>query len=119
MEKINKPKQLRAIFILNALMIALPFLFYLVFTTQDIIIGTLDPIWMVYTGIGYIISFAMLVATILNRKIILMRLVFALNILISIPVGAYIGILVAVISFALSYHKNVKAFFGSTITSNS
>ncbi len=111
---VKKPIQLRIIFILNALMMFLPFVFYYVFTTKDISIDGLDPIYMVYTGIAYILSFALLVSFILKRNIIGFRIMFFINVLIALPAKAYIGILVAIISMAISFTPKVKAFFAST-----
>ncbi len=111
---VKKPIQLRIIFILNALMMILPFIFYYVFTTQDISIDGLDPIYMIYTGGAYILSFALLVFFILKRNIIGARITFILNILIALPAGAYIGILVAIISMAISFTPKVKEYFAST-----
>ncbi|MBX2871276.1 MAG: hypothetical protein KTR30_04230 [Saprospiraceae bacterium] len=111
---IKKPIPLRVIFILNALMTVLPFVFYYVFTTRNITVGTLDPIWMVYTGMAYIISFVILVYFLSNRKQLGARIMFVINILIAIPAGAYIGILVAIISLALSFFNNkVLAYFSA------
>ncbi len=111
---IKKPAPLRVIFILNALMMLLPFVFYFVFTTKNITVGTLDPMWMVYTGIAYIISFAILVYFLANRKLLGARIMFVINILIAIPAGAYIGILVAIISLSLSFfNKKVLAYFSA------
>ncbi len=112
--KVKKPIQLRIIFILNALMMFLPFVFYYVFTTKNISIDGLDPILMVYTGFAYILSFILLVLTILNRKLIPFRIIFAVNILIAIPAGAFLGILVAIISLIISFNAKVKTFFAST-----
>ena len=89
---VQKPIQLRIIFILNALMMVLPFVFYYVFTTKEITIGGLEPIYMVYTGIAYILSFALLVFFILSRNAIGFRIVFIINTLIALPASAYIGI---------------------------
>lgn len=112
--QIKKPAALRVIFILNGLMCILPFIFYLVFTIQDITVGTLDPIWMVYTGIAYILSFALLIYFMANRKFTGTRIMLFLNILIAVPSGAYIGILVAIISIALSFfNKKVKGYFSA------
>ena len=108
---INKPIPLRVIFILNALMMILPFVFYAVFTAKEISIAGLEPIYMVYTGLAYIGSFALLVTTILKKRLTLFRLIFGLNILIAIPAGAYIGMLFAIISFGLSFNSKVKAYF--------
>ena len=113
-EIVKKPILLRVIFILNALMMVLPFIFYYVFTTRDISIGGLEPIYMVYTGVAYILSFALLVFFILKRNIIGARIMFILNILIALPASAYIGILVAIISMGLSFTKPVKKYFAST-----
>lgn len=111
---VKKPIQLRIIFILNALMIILPFIFYFVITNQNILIGGLEPIWMVYTGIAYLASFILLVVSIFKRNIVLLRGVLIANILIAIPAKAIIGIVVAIISILISFHKNIKAFFAST-----
>ncbi len=111
---VKKPIQLRIIFILNALMMILPFVFYFVITTKDIKIGNLDPMFMIYTGIAYIVSFAILVFFILKRNIMGARAMFIINILIAIPSSAYIGIVVALISMAISFTTPVKDFFSST-----
>lgn len=113
-ETVKKPIQLRIIFILNALMMILPFVFYYVFTTQDISIDGLNPKWMAYTGIAYIISFIVLVTSILKRNFMLFRTVFIINIIIAIPAKAFIGMLIAAISIALSFHNKIKVFFAST-----
>ena len=109
----KKPIPLRIIFILNALMMFLPFVFYYVFTTKEISIDGLDPMYMVYTGIAYIISFALLVFFILKRNFIGFRIMFFINILIALPAKAYIGILIAIISIAISFTPKVKAYFAS------
>ena len=113
---IKKPIPLRIIFILNALMMILPFVFYYVFTTQDISIDGLDPMYMVYTGVAYIISFIFLVASILKKNMILFKIMFGVNIVIAIPAKAFIGIIFAVISIALSFNGKVKDYFSSTST---
>ena len=110
---VNKPIQLRIIFILNALMMFLPFVFYYVFTTKNISIAGLDPIYMVYTGIGYILSFALLVNFILKKNIVGFRIMFGINILIAFPASAYIGIVVAILSVLISYTEKVKTYFAS------
>jgi len=110
--QVNKPIPLRIIFLLNALMMILPFVFYYVFTTQNITVGDLDPMYMVYTGVAYILSFAVLVFFLLKRNLWGARLTFILNTLIAIPAGAYIGILVAIVSLTLSFfNKKVLAYF--------
>ena len=113
-DKIRKPIQLRIIFILNALMMFLPFLFYYVFKIKNITIEGLDPIFMIYTGVGYILSFILLVVSILKRKVVLFRSLLVLNILIALPVKAYIGIIFAVVSILISLNGKVKGFFSST-----
>lgn len=107
----KKPIQLRIIFILNALMMVLPFIFYAVFTAKNVQIEGFNPVWMIYTGIGYIVSFALLVFFILKKQFVAFRIMFAINVLISIPASAYIGIVVAIVSFVLSFSNKVKAFF--------
>lgn len=107
----KKPIPLRVTFILNALMMLLPFIFYAVFTINDIKLGDLDPMQMVYTGIAYITSFAFLVNFILKRNFFGFRTMFFVNFVIAIPAGAYIGMVVAIVSFALSFNKKIKAYF--------
>ena len=108
----GKPIPLRVIFILNALMMILPFIFYYVITSKGIEIGGIDPNYMIYTGIAYIGSFAILVYFILNRNIVGLRIMFLINILIALPAKALIGIGVAIISLVISFlNKKVKAYF--------
>lgn len=107
----KKPIPLRVTFILNALMMVLPFVFYTVITSNNIQIGSLDPMWMIYTGVAYIVSFALLVRFILTRHFSGFRTMFFINFAISIPAGAYIGMVVAIISIALSFNKKIRAYF--------
>ncbi len=111
MTTLKKPIPLRIIFILNAMMMILPFIFYYVFITNNISIEGLDPMWMVYTGAAYIVSFIVLVVLILNKSLMGVRAMFVANVLIALPVGAYIGIGVAVISMLLSFNNLVKGYF--------
>ena len=109
---VKKPASLRVIFILNALMMILSFVFYAVITSKNIRIGNLEPIMMVYTGLAYIVSFAVLVFFLIKRNIVGARIVFLANIAIAIPTGAYIGILIAIISLALSFfNQKVLGYF--------
>ena len=113
-KQVKKPIPLRVIFILNALMMVLPFVFYFVFTSQGITIGDLNPVWMAYTGFAYIVSFAILVYFLANRKLVGARIMFVINILIALPASAYIGILVAIVSIAISFfNKRVLAYFSA------
>ena len=112
-QTVNKPIPLRVIFILNAIMMVLPFVFYAVITTKGIEIGGIKPISMVYTGLAYIASFGALVFFILKRNIWAVRAMFVINILIALPTSAYIGIVVAIVSMAVSFHGKVRAWFGS------
>lgn len=112
--RVNKPIPLRIIFLLNALMMILPFVFYYVFTIQNITVGDLDPMYMVYTGLAYILSFGVLVIFLLKRNLWGARVTFILNILIALPAGAYIGIVVAIISLTLSFfNQKVLAYFNA------
>ena len=111
---VKKPVQLRIIFILNALMMVLPFVFYFVITSKGITIGGIEPIWMVYTGLAYILSFILLILSIYKRNLMAFRAVFVLNILIAIPAKALIGVGFAIISILISFHKSIKGFFSST-----
>ena len=65
---------------------------------------------MIYTGIGYILSFALMVTSILKRNLIAFRSVFVLVILISLPTKAYIGIVFAIVSLLLSLHKKIRLY---------
>lgn len=107
----KKPIQLRIIFILNALMMILPFVFYTIITTKNITIEGIKPIYMVYTGIAYILSFAALVGFILKKNITGLRVMILINVLIALPTKAYIGIAVAIISIVLSLTGRVKTYF--------
>ncbi len=109
--RINKPKTVTAVFILNVIMMILPFVFYTVFTTQNITIDGLDPMLMIYTGIAYIVSFVPLVISIRTKRIWLFRSILLLNILIALPAKAYIGIIVAIVSIIISLTKRVTTYF--------
>lgn len=112
--ELKKPILLRAIFIMNGLLMFLPFFFYYAITSKILDVGgELDPMWMIYTGIAYIALFATLVFCILKRNIMGVRAVLIITLLASLPASAYIGIVVSLISLALSFTAQVKAYFGA------
>ena len=109
MEK--KPIILRVAFLLNALLMFLPFIFYYIFTSKNLQVDGLEPIHMIYTGIGYILSFALMVTSILRRNLIAFRSVFVLVILISLTnKGIYRDGVCGSILIAFSSQKNNNIF---------
>lgn len=109
--KLKKPIVLRIIFILNGILMLLPFGFYYALSNKILDIPGLNPNLMLYTAGGYILSFAFMVFCISTKRYLGFKLAFLLTFLISLPTQAYIGIFIALISFALSFNKKVKAFF--------
>ena len=109
--KYKKPIPLRAIFILNALKILLSFGIYIVFTAKDISIGGLDPIFILYTALGYLATFGAMVFFILRKNILGLRIITGIDLLISLPVKAFIGIVIAILSFLLTFNGKVKEYF--------
>ena len=109
----KKPIQLRIIFILNALMMFLPFLVHFLVTNNKIEMDVV-PMYVIYTGIAYIISFGALVYCTVNRKFFAFRTMFVINLLIALPVGVDGGMVVAIVSFILSHTKQVKSFFNAS-----
>ena len=108
--KLHKPTVLRIIFILNAVLTFLPLIFYYIVTSKDINVGY-DPVLMLYTAGGYSLIFIVMVISILKKNLMVFRSVFVISFLISIPAKAYIGMLFVLISFALTFHKKIKAYF--------
>lgn len=108
----KKPIPLRVIFILNALMMFLPFVFCYAVASGKLNVG-IPATTMAYTGIAYIMSFAILVTSILKKNIRLLRGVIAVNVLMALPAKAFIAIGVAIVSMALSFNSQVKNYFSS------
>ncbi len=109
----NKPIPLRAIFILYALKIPLAFVIYGIVTSKEIDLGGIEYTWILYTAFAYIATFAALVFCILRKNLLGLRAVIGIDFLISLPVKAIIGLAFAAISFGLSFHSKVKAYFQS------
>jgi|GEM_PF-2124892 len=111
----SKPLTLRAIFVLNALKILLTLGFFVGFKFFDVSLGGLEgdsaANLMLYTMIGYILTFAAIVYSILNRNLMGIRIAIVVDFLVSIPAKAPIGFAIAVISMALTFTKPVLAFF--------
>lgn len=108
---VKKPIPLRIIFILNVLKILISFTFFIVFTVKDISLGGIDRNIILYTSLAYVLTFAVMVFSILKKNILGLRIIPLVDIAISIPASAFIGIGVGVISLALSFHNKVKAYF--------
>ena len=108
----EKPRSLRVIFGLNAVMMVLPLVFYAVVTARNIDLGGLNPTLMLYTAAAYTLSFAVLVFCIRSRNGLGVRAVILLNVVIALPAKAYIGIAVAIVSMVLTFRSANKRYFG-------
>lgn len=110
-----KPKTLRAIFILNALKILLALGLFIAFKFGGFSAGSLEgdtgASLILYTMFGYMATFAAIVASILKRNMMALRIAIVVDFLISIPAKAVIGFVVAVIGMGLTFTKPVKAYF--------
>lgn len=111
----TKPPLLRAIFILNAFKILLTFGFFVAFKFFGFAVNGLQgdaaASLMLYTMLGYIAAFAGIVASILKRSIVGIRLAILADFLISIPAKAIIGFAIAVIGMGLTFTASVRAYF--------
>lgn len=107
----HKPISLRAIFILNAVKILLAFVFFTIFSVKDITVGSLDRMYILYTAFGYILTFGAMVFFILRKNILAVRVIIGIDLLVSLPIKAIIGIAIALVSFLLSFNPKVKAYF--------
>ncbi len=111
----NKPPLLRVIFILNALKIALAFGLLIGFKYFGLQVGSVSgpsAVTMIFwTMIGYILTFAAIVASILKRSVAGLRAAIVVDFLISIPAKAFVGFAVALTSFGLSFTQPVKVYF--------
>ena len=108
---LDKPKSVRAIFIMNALKIVLALGFFLVFTFTDLPVGDLGPSTILYTLIGYIVFFAAMVASILKRNLLGLRISIVLDFITSIPSTAVIGFVIAIASMVLTFRQTAAAYF--------
>ena len=111
----SKPIALRAIFILNALKILLAFGFFAAFRFYGLEVGDLAgpqaANLMLYTMMGYVLTFACIVTSILRRSMIGIRAAIAVDFLVSIPATAVIGFVIAIISMGLTFTASVRAYF--------
>ena len=111
----TKPPLLRVIFILNALKIILALGLLIGFRYFDLRVGSVSGpsavSMILWTMLGYIATFAAIVASILKRSIIGLRAAIVADFLISIPSKAFVGFAVALIGFGLSFSRPVAAYF--------
>lgn len=107
----GKPITLRVIFILNALKIILALGFFTVFTVKDITVGGLDRMYILYTAFAYTLTFGAMVFFILRKNLLALRITIGIDLLVSLPTKALIGIVIALVSFSLSFTHKVKAYF--------
>ena len=110
-----KPVTLRMIFILNALKILLAFGFFAAFKFYGLQVGELAgpqaANLMLYTMLGYMVTFACIVASILKRSMTGIRAAIAVDFLVSIPATAVVGFVIAIISMGLTFTTTVGAYF--------
>jgi len=115
MPGLNKPINLRAIFILNALKILLTFGFFLAFKYGGFALHGLEGdsavSLMLYATIGYIAAFGAMVFSILKRNMAALRVAITADFAISVFAKAPIGFAIAAISVGLTFTRAVKEYF--------
>lgn len=113
--KMKKPGMLRAIFILNALLAIIGFIFYFVISsridagkaTLGIPPSTLLTMALIYLGVFFVVM-----ASILKKQIWIMRGAMLVTIVTSIIIiFAPIGIVLAGVALGLSFGKPVVRYF--------
>lgn len=111
----TKPVLLRVIFILNALKIVLTLGFFVAFKFFGLAVhglqGDSAANLMLLALAGYGVVFAAIVASILKRNILGLRLMLLADLALSLYVGAPIGYLTFALSMALSFTAPVRAYF--------
>ena len=111
----NKPVTLRIIFFLNALKIILTIGFFVAFKFYGLSVkgmeGDSAANLMLLTLAGYVLTFAAIVYSILNRNLMGIRAAIVVDFLVSIPAKAPIGFAIAIISLGLTFTKSAKAYF--------
>ena len=111
----DKPVLLRAIFILFAFKILLSLGFFVGFKYLGLQVGSVSgpsaATLVFWSMLGYIVTFAAMVASILNRFVVGLRVAIAADFLVSIPAKAFIGFAIAIIAMGLSFTGPVKAYF--------
>ena len=111
----DKPILLRAIFLLFAFKILLSLGLFVGFSYLGLEIGSKGggdmATTILWTTLGYVATFAAMVASILNRFVIGLRAAIAVDFLISIPAQAFIGFAIAIVGMGLSFTAPVKAYF--------
>jgi hypothetical protein len=106
----GKPIPLRAIFILNLTLAILAYSMFAVISVKGLNPGV-PANWILFTAMGYTVSFGTLVWAILNRNITVARTVLVCTFAMSFPASAYIGFFVSVVSLGLTFHPKVKHYF--------
>ena len=104
-QALKKPISLRIVFILNAIKILLTLAFYISFTYGDTGID-LDPNKILYTGAAYVFFFGIIVFSIIKRNQLLLRISIILDFIASIPLFAFIGLIISAVSFLLTFRKS-------------
>ena len=112
---LKKPGMLRAIFILNVLLVIIGFAFYFVISARtnsgQATLG-IPPSTLLTMALIYLGSFTVIVASILKKQIWIMRAALMTTIVTSIVIiFAPIGIGLAAISLGLSFGKPVIRYF--------
>ncbi|HAA11590.1 MAG TPA: hypothetical protein DCE41_07775 [Cytophagales bacterium] len=110
-----KPRALRAIFILQIALIVISTGMFTVFSLKDISLGGIQPIQILYTTLAYVGILGGMVLTGTKRWIWGFRLFLLATFLVSLPLKAFIGLTVSVITLGLSFHQKARAYFHGSL----
>lgn len=105
----KKPATLRAIFILNLLLVVICYVFFGFAQSKGNVAGV-PAQHILYTAISYTLLFIGLVISIKKFSLLAVRIVIALVFLVSTLTVAVIGMVFSLVSFGLTFNRKVKAY---------
>ncbi|MCP4502915.1 MAG: hypothetical protein GY822_23510 [Deltaproteobacteria bacterium] len=110
--KASRPAATKAIFVLTVVKIALSFTFFTIITLK----GTNPDIaqLILKTALAYVALGIPVVVFLHRHNVIGLRVCICLALLISLPARAYLGIVLDVIAFGLTFRNDVTSYFRET-----
>lgn len=112
-ELIVKPTSVKAIPIIIIVRALLALVFYIVFTVQDITVGSVGPQLILYTFLAFCALAVPIFYFYRKRQLVPLRIAILVDLLAALPATAFISIVLSLVAFGLTFTRSARSYFTS------
>jgi len=108
-----KPTSVKALPIIIIVKALLALVFFIVFTVQDITVGSVGPQIILYTFLAFCVLAIPIFYFYRKKQLMPLRIAIVVDLLAALPATAFISIVLSLLAFGLTFTRSARSYFNS------